>query len=191
MARIFLSLSLVLLLTACGISGHRPNDPGYANYDLPGWTEADRVMTISFGPAVMRMARWANDADEDPEVEALLRQVRAVRVAIYELEDDSSKLQQRLAESSEHLQKQGWDVLVKIHEEDEQTLVMSKIVDQVMTGMVVLVVDEEEMVFVNLMGNIDPAQLGDILHSLDNDTEADLDIDIPEDLETTSGKQTI
>lgn len=190
MTRIFLSLSLVLILTACGISGHRPNDPGYANYDLPGWTEADRVMTISFGPAVMRMARWVNDADEDPEVEALLKQVRAVRIAIYELEDDSSKLQKRLTESTEHLQKQGWDVLVKIHEEHEQTLVMSKIVDQVMTGMVVLVLDDEEMVFVNLMGNIDPAQLGNILHSLDGETEADLDIEIPEDLAAADGKQT-
>ncbi|MBE9548882.1 MAG: DUF4252 domain-containing protein [Proteobacteria bacterium] len=191
MTRIFLSLSLVLILTACGISGHRPNDPGYANYDLPGWTEADRVMTISFGPAFMRMARWVNDADEDPEVEALLKQVRAVRIAIYELEDDSSKLQKRLTESTEHLQKQGWDVLVKIHEEHEQTLVMSKIVDQVMTGMVVLVLDDEEMVFVNLMGNIDPAQLGNILHSLDGETEADLDIEIPEDLAAADGKQTI
>ncbi|MCF6226068.1 MAG: DUF4252 domain-containing protein [Xanthomonadales bacterium] len=191
MKNIALSIVLLLLLTACGFSGNRPNDPGYADLSLPGWTEADRVLSISFGPAILRMARWATDADEDPEVGALLKNVRAVRVAIYEVEGDNPRLRKRAADTSQHLKKQGWEVLVRVNEDTEQTLVMSKIVDQRMTGIVVLSIDEQDLVFVNLMGSIDPAQLGDILRGLDNETEDDLDIQLPDTLEATEGSQAI
>ena len=189
--QILIACSLLVLLSACGITGHRPSDPGYANYELPGWTEADRVMTISLGPAILRMARWAVDDEDEEKLQGLLEEVRAVRVAIYEMEGDNKRLRSRLKDTSQELQKKGWEVLVKVHEENEQTLVMSRMKNEVMTGIVVLVVDEEEMVFVNLMGNIDPARLGAILQELDDDTEADLDIDIPEDLESKSTHQAI
>ncbi len=186
-----IACSLLVLLSACGITGHRPSDPGYANYELPGWSEADRVMTISLGPAIMRMARWAVDDEDEEELQGLLDEVRAVRVAIYEIEGDSTRLQSRLKDTSQELQNKGWEVLVKVQEENEQTLVMSRIKNEVMTGIVILVLDEQEMVFVNLMGNINPAHLGDILRELDDDTEADLDIDIPEDLESKNTQQAI
>ncbi|MCF6264439.1 MAG: DUF4252 domain-containing protein [Xanthomonadales bacterium] len=189
MKNIALLIVLALLLTACGFSGNRPNDPGYADLNLPGWSEADRVLYISFGPAIFRMVRWITDEDQDPEAEALLKNVRAVRIAIYELEGDNPRLRKHAADSSQYLQKQGWEVLVKVNEGTEQTLVMSKIVGQRMTGIMVLSVDEEEMVFVNLMGSIDPAQLSDILRGLDSEIEADLDIQLPDTIEVAEGNQ--
>jgi len=191
MKLIALSATLLLLLTACGISGNRPSDPGYANLELPGWTEADRVLSVSLGPSILRMARWVTDADEDPEAEAILKNVRAIRVSVYELEGDSTRLLKHAADTSSQLQKQGWEILVKVNEGTEQTLVMSKIIDQLMTGIVVLSIDEEEMVFVNLMGSIDPAQLGEILRGLDSETDADLDIQLPENYADSENNQTI
>jgi len=196
MSKLIISLSLILLLSACGITGHRPNDPGYADYTLPGWSEADRVMTISFGPAILGIAKWAVDKGEEPELKALLEEIRAIRVAIYEVEGDTSRLQNRVDDTTQHLLGEGWEVLVKVHDggddggEADDVLVMSRIIDETMTGFVVLVLDDEEMVFVNLMGNIDPARLGDILHALDDDTDADLDIDLPEDLGEQQEKET-
>lgn len=191
MKYIVLSATLLLLLSACGISGNRPNDPGYADLDLPGWTEADRVLSVSIGPSILRMARWAIDEGEDPEAEAILKNVRAIRVAIYELEGDNTRLMKRATATSAHLQKQGWDVLVRANEDAEQTLVLSKIVDQRMTGIVVLSIDAGDMVFVNLMGSIDPAQLGNILRGIDTETDADLDIQLPDKFETAEGSQAI
>lgn len=189
MKYIALSATLLLLLTACGISGNRPNDPGYANLDLPGWTEADRVLSISIGPSILRMARWAVDEGEDPEAEAILKNVRAIRVAIYELEGNNTRLLKRAAATSKNLKEQGWEVLVKVNEDTEQTLVLSKIVDQRMTGIVVLSIDEGGMVFVNLMGSIDPAQLGNILRGIDTETDADLDIQLSDKFEVAEGSQ--
>lgn len=191
MKLIALSATLLLLLTACGISGNRPNDPGYADLDLPGWTEADRVLSVSIGPSILRMARWVTDADEDLEAEAVLKNVRAIRVSVYELQGNSTRLLKRAADTSSQLQKQGWEILVKINEGSEQTLVMSKIIDQLMTGIVVLSIDEEDMVFVNLMGSIDPAQLGEILRGLDSKTDVDLDFQLPENYADAEKNQAI
>jgi hypothetical protein len=44
-----------------------------------------------------------------------------------------------------------------------------------MEGMTVMVVDNEEAVFVNIIGQLNPAELGKVMESFDVDVDLDLD----------------
>ena len=44
-----------------------------------------------------------------------------------------------------------------------------------MEGLTVMVVDEEEAVFVNVIGQLNPAELGKVMETLDVDMDLDLD----------------
>ncbi len=171
----------LLLLTGCGISGNRANDPGYADYQLPGWSESDRVVSISLGPSILRLANWGmNNSEEDlPE---LFKQLRAVRIAVYEMQSDSDRLKKRHLETTSQLVADGWEVLVKTHGEGEDLLVMTRHKGRNITGLVVLALESKELVFINLMGNIDPRHLGGLLRSIDDSVDVDIEVNLPQTL---------
>ena len=65
--------------------------------------------------------------------------------------------------------------LTAINEDDEQVLIYMKMDGGIMEGMTVMVVDDEEAVFVNIIGQLDPAELAKVMDSLDVDVDLDLD----------------
>ncbi len=172
----------LLVLTGCGISGNRYHDPGYADYQLSGWSESDRVVSISLGPAILRFASWGMDESEEGDFQELFKDLRAVRIAVYEMQSDTNRLKKRHKETTSKLVADGWEVLVKTHNEDEDLLVMTRHKGHNITGLVVLVLESEELVFINLMGNIDPQHLGGLLRGIDDSVDVDIEVSLPEDL---------
>ena len=64
---------------------------------------------------------------------------------------------------------------IEINEDDEQVLVYMKMEDGNMEGMTVMVVDDEEAVFVNIIGQLNPAELGKVMDSFDVDVDLGMD----------------
>ena len=154
-----------LFISACGITAPRNND-GYANLESLGVRDTDRVMTISIGPALMRFA--ARHIDDDPETRDLLHSLDGVRIRIYEIDGDASRVAQRIFSMSEHLQEDGWEPVLLVRERDEEVHMLLRMNDDQISGMIVLVSDgESEAVIVNLMGEIKPEQFGDVMVALD------------------------
>ena len=73
------------------------------------------------------------------------------------------------------LKSSGWEPVVQINEDDEQVLVYMKMEDGNMEGMTVMVVDDEEAVFVNIIGQLNPAELGKVMEGFDVDVDLDMD----------------
>ncbi|MEX0601036.1 MAG: DUF4252 domain-containing protein, partial [Rhodothermales bacterium] len=73
---------------------------------------------------------------------------------------------------AKELEAQGWETVVRVREEDQRVNVYMKVRDDVIAGLVVMVLepdDEEGAVFVNIVGDINPEQIGRIGRALDID----------------------
>lgn len=164
---LLLLICVTLFISACGITAPR-HDDGYADLESLGMRDTDRVMSLSIGPTLLHFA--ARYMDDDPETRDLLRSLNGVRIRIYEIDGDTSRVAQRIFHMSEHLQADGWEPVLLVRELDEETHMLLRMDNDHISGMIVLVSDgESEAVIVNLMGKIRPEQFGDVMVALEVD----------------------
>jgi len=160
-----LTLVLVALtLSSCGITAPRSND-GYANLDSPGMSDTDRTMSLSLGQLPIRLA--ARFLDDDPETQALLRSLDGVRIRIYEVNGDSERIAQRFGHMGDKLQNDGWSPVMLVREEGELVQMFAKSSSKGIQGLTIVSADDEEVVVVNVMGDIDPRHYSDVMVALD------------------------
>ena len=156
---------VTLLISACGITAPSSND-GYADLESLGMHDTNRVISLSIGPTLLHFA--ARYMDDEPEIRDLLRSLDGVRIRIYEIDGDASRVAQRIFKMSEHLQKDGWAPVLLVREQNEEVHMLLRMVNHHISGMTVLVSDgESEAVIINLMGEVRPEQFGDVMVALD------------------------
>jgi hypothetical protein len=170
-----------LLLAGCGISGNFRQDPGYAAFDSHGSLAEHRDFGLSLGPAPLALARLFLD-DEDPELGAALKELRGVRVYVYEgvADDDDTGRQLRGIESG--LLDDGWRAIAKVRDGSDRVSILLRPGDNGrLHGMAVIVQEPTEVVLVNLIGNVRIDLFSEYMADLDVDAPK-IDID-PETLE--------
>lgn len=166
--RILVTSVLTLMLTACGLTAPRSSD-GFADLASLGVKDVDRVVTLSIGPALLRFA--ARHIDDDPELRTLLSSLEGVRIRIYEINGDANRVAARINTMSGRLQDDGWEPVLSMRQGSEATYMLLRVVDKQVCGMTVLVSDgDSEAVVINLMGDIQPEQFGEVMVALDVDT---------------------
>jgi hypothetical protein len=154
------------MLGACGITAPSHN-PGYADLEPLGLRDTDRVMSLSIGPALLRFA--AKHIDDEPEIRQLLRDLDGVRIRIYEIDGDPARVAGRVRGMSESLREDGWEPVLLVRENDEESHMLLRMQGERISGLTVLVSDASEAVVVNLMGEIDPRRFGDVMLALQVD----------------------
>ena len=161
------------LLVGCGITGNMRGDPGYAAFDSPGLLDTDRVVALSLGRWPLRLARIVIDNDEDPEAALFLKHLDAVRIYVYEIDRNPELVKQRMESTAGRLELIGWQPVVAIRDDGELVRVMFKMTgDESIRGMVVMVQDEEELVLINLIGDLKPEMFNSYMSGLDIDAPA-------------------
>lgn len=173
-------IALVLLLTltafalsSCGITASRSNE-GFANLDSPGISDTDRTMSLSLGKTTLRFA--ARFLDEEPETQALLRSLDGVRIRIYEVNGNTDRIAQNFDRMGAKLSNDGWQPVMLVREEGELVQMFSKSSSRGMQGLTIVSADDEEVVVVNVMGDIQPEHFGDVMVALDVDDAPDVQI---------------
>jgi len=162
-----LVLACALLVGACGITAPRGSE-GFADLDSLGIADTERVLTLSFGPALLRFA--ARQVEDDPETRDLLRGLDGVRIRIYEIDGQAARVASRMDRMSQKLQAKGWEQVMLARSGGEQAHMLMRVVDQRIRGMTVLVSDgESEAVVINLMGELEPRQFAEAITALDID----------------------
>ena len=179
-SRNYHDVALVLLLTftaltlsSCGITAPRSND-GYANLDSPGISDTNRTMSLSLGPTTLRFA--ARFLDDEPETQALLRSLDGVRVRIYEVHGDTDRIALKFDRMGSKLSNDGWQPIMLVREEGELVQMFSKSSSRGMQGLTIVSADDEEVVVVNVMGDIQPEHFGDVMVALDVDDAPEVQI---------------
>ena len=114
---------------------------------------------------------------EDPEVSALLSKIEYIKVRVYNLSGDASKALETVTRVTKDIRGDNWQPIVSINEKDQQVRVFTKITDDIIDGLVVMIVDTQqedggdqgEAVFINVVGEIDPSQISRVTDSLNID----------------------
>jgi hypothetical protein len=164
-AKVLGLVALCALLANCVFGGLRAN-PGYAAFGSPGLRDTDREFALSLGPLPMKVARMVTRGD--PEMATMLQGVKAVRVRIYDVDGDAVRVQQRMEDVRAELVAKGWNQVVAVRDDGELVTALVKMEgSDAIRGMAVVVQDDEDVVLVNVIGDIRPESFSALMAELD------------------------
>lgn len=151
--KILALLLVATVLAGCGVTAPSRN-PGYVQFDAPKQSGLKTDTAISLGPRLLKFA--ARHVDDDPQTKALLQSLEGVRVSVYRVSEsvDHDTLRDEVGIATAKAFDERWSPIVRVVEDDSRVHVFVKEQDGVLLGIAVVAVDHEELVFVNVMGEI-------------------------------------
>ncbi|MBO6573974.1 MAG: DUF4252 domain-containing protein [Rhodothermales bacterium] len=163
--------STLMLLAMLGVAGSAQAQriermPGYFDFDeLERIVGAETTLEVNVKGALLRMAAEAARIEDDTLADMLLKLV-AIQVRGYTLDYESREvLRDRVGPLARKLSEDGWDRVVRVSEDGEfvEMLVRDTSGERV-EGMMVFVIQSGDngTVFVNIVGEIDPEDIGRI-----------------------------
>lgn len=107
---------------------------------------------------------------EDPELSQMLNKIEEVSVRVYNLDKGADKALQAFHSLNSSLRGKQWQPIVSVNDKSEKISILAKTTNGNMDGLVVMVVGaqavDNEAVFINIVGEIDPAQLSKVTKAL-------------------------
>jgi hypothetical protein len=149
---------------------------GFIDFGDLSATYGEPKISINIGGTLLQFVGLMSE-NSNPETSEIMSQLKGVRVFGYPINDDPAVAREKFHEVKSTLKSKGWEPVVQVNEEDEQVLIYMKLDGETMEGMTVMTVDDEEVMFINIIGKLDPHQLGRVMDGLDVDIDGALDLD--------------
>jgi hypothetical protein len=159
-------LAMLLALPAMAQEDALKAFPGYVEFGELSSIFGEPAVQISVGSSLLSLV-GALSAEEDPEAAELFKKLNGVRVNVFETESMPDSAVDLVKEISTRLNSSGWESVVTVNSADEQVRVFMKINEATVDGITVMAVEENEAVFVNVIGNINPAELQRVMKNFD------------------------
>ena len=165
-----LAVIAVTLLLVSPVLGQRSVEKlsGYVNLErighLDDYFERQATIEVNVEGPLMRLVAAASRF-EDPELADLLLKLDGVFVRGFELErSDRDAFEESASRIGDYLEDEGWSVVVKVRNRDEIVHMYVNMEDDTVVGIVVMSMEGggDETVFVNIVGEMDPEQIGSI-----------------------------
>ncbi len=102
----------------------------------------------------------------DPDAADAIRGLDGVRVRVYDDLEDTKAVAAFVGEASKRLERSGWQRAVYVADDSDNVRIYVQMQDKKVSGMTVMVVDDDEAVFINIAGFIEPAQLGRLARAM-------------------------
>lgn len=144
---------------------------------LPGYVPLEQLEVLApddvsievnlTAPMLRLVAAFAGE--DEPELAALVEGLQAVRVRSGEpAQGDVEAVRSRVRAAGRWLDERGWAPMVRVREDGDDVLIYTRLDDDgTVQGITVLAMEDDEVTVVNLIGRLDPEQLGRIVSSLD------------------------
>lgn len=168
---IFTIVCLLIGSLTPGVASARQSvrtDPGFIDLDRVGGFDTffsrDPKIDVSVEGALMKLVAEASRT-EDPELASLLSKLKGVYVRGYETtKAESERARNHANKIGQDLVEQGWSSVIRVRNETEHFQMFAKFKGEMVIGMVALSIDVKanETTFLNIVGNIDPGQIGRI-----------------------------
>lgn len=151
---------------------HLQSLPGYVDARRLGLDRGEEELAVEVnlhGPMIRFFAETTRGAD--PELADALAKIESFRFRLFRLPPgEVEEVRRRVERAAASLAAKGWERVVRIREQDNQGHLFLQMRGERIVGLTVLFVDEESQLgFVNLAGEIDPAQVGRIGRRYDID----------------------
>jgi hypothetical protein len=169
MGRIAVACALLLLGAPVHPAQAQPSpaprledSPGYLPIAELGFARQELSVEINLEGALLRLVSEAARRD-DPEFAKLVADLKAIRVQIVPLKGlDGEKIHARIGQAVRWLEDKGWKPAVRVRENSEETYIYTKEVAGQVVGLTVLSLESDEAALINIVGRLDPAQLGSL-----------------------------
>ena len=161
-----IGLGALLALPAAAQEDTLKAFPGYVDFGELNSTFGEPTVQISIGASLLNLV-GSLSAEEDPEAAELFKKLNGVRVNVFETEAMAEGAVDLVKDISNKLSASGWESVVTVNSADEQVRVFMKINAETVDGITVMAVEENEAVFVNVIGNINPAELERVMKNFD------------------------
>jgi len=152
-------------------------NPAYLDFSTLDAEYGEPRVMVNLSATLLRLASAI--PQDDPAAAETLRNLDAVRVHVYDTHGNPGPATERMQRVAESLGAAQWDNIVRVRDEGEFVDVYLKQNGERILGLTVMAVDGEETVFVNVLGDIDPAQLQAVVDGVDLDFDlsfADVEI---------------
>ena len=146
--------------------------PGYVDFGQLTEIYGEPSVQISVGQSLLGLVS-AFSASEEPDVAELFKRLKGVRVNVFETTSMSADAVDHVKEVSSKLNSVGWESVVTVNTAEEQVRIFMKINEDMVEGITVMAVEENEAVFINVIGNLSPAELEKVMDNFDLDISAD------------------
>ena len=140
--------------------------PGYVDFGELSEIFGEPTVQISVGESLLGLV-GSLSASEDPEAAELFNRLNGVRVNVFETDQMPVGAVDLIRDVSGKLNDRGWESVVTVNSSDEQVRIFMKIDDSQVQGITVMTVEDTEAVFVNVIGSIDPEELGKVMDNFD------------------------
>jgi hypothetical protein len=166
-----LSISLITLLFTASAYADSRGQIDFA--DLSSHYGEPKV-EINLSASLMNMI-GSFAKGEDAEVAEILSNLEFIKVRVYNLNGKVEKANSTIDRVSKTLRAAQWETLVTVNdnEDNQKVRIFSKTTNDVIDGIVVMVVSPQkeagEAVFINIVGEIDPNKIAKITETLDID----------------------
>lgn len=156
-----------LLLFSLGTNTSYAQSAGLVTFDDLSKEYGEAKVEINLSKQLLGLI-GAFSKKENPELSELASNIDSITVRVYNITDDAQAALNLIDKTTKRLKKDSWLPIVSVNEEGEKVRIFSKSTGEVMDGMVVMVVDtnSKEAVFINLVGQIDPARIHDLTGAL-------------------------
>ncbi len=177
---LLVGLMSMLALPAMAQEDALKDFPGYVDFGELNSMFGEPSVQIAVAGSLLGLVS-ALTASEDPEAAALLRRLHGVRVSVFENPVMSEGTVDYVKTISSRLSKQGWESVVTVNSDDEQVRIFMKFNNSNVEGITVMALEQDEAVFVNVIGSIKPDELGKVMENFDIDMGQDMPKDDAED----------
>ncbi len=166
MRRLFVIMMIMVSPLVLAQSDERSS--AYVDFGSLEKAYGEPKVMVNIGGALLNLAAALSQGSSEAE---LLRNLSAVRVDVYDTKGDRAPALERAQALGTRLQQTEWATIVRVKEQDEFVQIFVKLDGEIMAGFVVMAVDEAEAVFINILGNIDPSRLQEVMKRFDVDID--------------------
>lgn len=162
------TLALIFLAVSAGLAQKPQDQPGYFPIQELDLFPRDKLsVEVNLEGALLRMIAEATRV-EDADFSAVISSLKSIQVQVFPLAGvDEGAIKIKIGRAVRWLEDRGWHATVRVREQDQETYIYLKEADGKIAGLSLLSLEPgEEAVVINIVGRIDPAQIGRLGQSL-------------------------
>ncbi len=171
MKKLIIGLILLIALPVMAQTDDFRDEPGFVDFGTLNDRYGTPKVEINLGHQLLGFVS-ALSKNEDPETAEVLSKLKAVRVYVYELDDDATTAVSHIEDIASDLRRDNWQSVVVARDDGELVNVFVKMTGDVIDGLSVMAAgDDDEAVFINVIGELDPEQLSRVTDKFDIDLD--------------------